>query len=322
MRAKVPVTVISGFLGSGKTTLLNHILTRPHGLKIAVLINEFGELGIDGRLVVSSDRDMVELNNGCICCTMNEGLIAALHQIRNNGKPFDYLVIETTGIADPRPVAMTFVRPEFQADLRLDSILTVVDAENFDPGRFEDPAARNQIRFADCLLLNKTDLVAEPRLQEVERQIREINPQAKILRTLRCEVALPLVLGVGGSGLEAAETEEPAHACTPDCHHHEEGHSHGFQTFAQVLPQEIHAERFQKFLEGLPAEVFRAKGFLQVSGADTPYLFHLVGRRFTLEPMPPAAKEPSRLVFIGTKLDRSGLQRGLEGCLVAGVSGT
>jgi G3E family GTPase len=322
MRAKVPVTVISGFLGSGKTTLLNHILTRPHGLKIAVLINEFGELGIDGRLVVSSDRDMVELNNGCICCTMNEGLIAALHRIRNNGKPFDYLVIETTGIADPRPVAMTFVRPEFQADLRLDSILTVVDAENFDPGRFEDPAARNQIRFADCLLLNKTDLVAEPRLQEVERRLRKINPQAKILRTLRCEVALPLVLGVGGSGLEAVETGESAHTCTPDCHHQGEGHSHGFQTFAQTLPQEIHAERFQKFLEGLPAEVFRAKGFLRVSGSDTPYLFHLVGRRFTLEPMPPQAQEPARLVFIGTKLDRSGLQRGLEGCLVAAVSGT
>ncbi|MEY2851650.1 MAG: hypothetical protein RL549_349 [Verrucomicrobiota bacterium] len=321
MKAKVPVTVISGFLGSGKTTLLNHILTRPHGLKIAVLINEFGELGIDGRLVVAADRDMVELNNGCICCSLNEGLIAALHRIRKSEKPFDYLVIETTGIADPRPVAMTFVRPEFQGEMRLDSILTVVDAENFDPGRFKDPAARNQIRFADCLLLNKTDLVTEPRLREVERQLQEINPQAKILRTLRCEVALPLVLGVGGSGLEVAESDEPTHACTPECQHHNEEHSHGFQTFGHALSRAVHAERFQKFLEGLPAEVFRAKGFLRVEGAETPYLFHLVGRRFTLEPMPLQGREPARMVFIGTKLDRPGLRRGLEACQMAEVSG-
>ena len=199
MRAsRIPATIITGFLGSGKTTLLNHILGEPHDLRVAVLINEFGDVDIDSSLVVSADRDMVELSNGCICCSMNDGLIAALARLLAREVPFDHVVIETTGIADPVPVAGTFVRPEFSGRMRVDSILAVADAEYFSLERFDDPAARNQLRYADVVLLNKVDLVDTRRVEEVGTMIRGLNPGARILRTERSRVAIPLILGIGG----------------------------------------------------------------------------------------------------------------------------
>jgi G3E family GTPase len=302
--SRIPVTIITGFLGSGKTTLLNHILSEPHGRRVAVLINEFGDVDIDGSLVVSADRDMMELSNGCICCSMNDGLIAALERLLAREAPFDYLVIETTGIADPVPVATTFMRPEFAPRMRVDSILSLADAEHFALDRFEDPAARNQIRYADVVLLNKGDLVGPARLDEVEGTIRALNPHARILRTERSRVAIPLVLGIGGSHFAEVEAEASAHG---------HGHRHAFTSISFASDAPIDPERFQVVLEALPAGVFRAKGFLHLAGVEPIHVFHLVGRRFTLEEAPDAERR-TRLVFIGTDFDRDALRESLRGC--------
>lgn len=307
--SRIPVTIITGFLGSGKTTLLNHILCEPHGRRVAVLINEFGDVDIDSSLVVSADRDMVELSNGCICCSMNDGLIAALERLLAREAPFDYLVIETTGIADPVPVAMTFMRPEFIRRMRVDSILSVADAENFALERFEDPAARNQIRYADVVLLNKGDLVDAARLDSVESAIRAVNPHARVLRTERSRVAIPLVLGIGGSGF--ADIDDSATAANA------RGHRHAFRSvsFSSDIP--VDPERFQSVLESLPEGVFRAKGFLHLSGVESIHVFHLVGRRFTLEPVADAECS-TRLVFIGTDFERDALVERLRACTEPG----
>ncbi|MGA0173640.1 MAG: CobW family GTP-binding protein [Phycisphaerales bacterium] len=302
--SRIPVTIITGFLGSGKTTLLNHILSEPHGRRVAVLINEFGDVDIDGSLVVSADRDMMELSNGCICCSMNDGLIAALERLLAREAPFDYLVIETTGIADPVPVATTFMRPEFAPRMRVDSILSLADAEHFALDRFEDPAARNQIRYADVVLLNKGDLVGPARLDEVEGTIRALNPHARILRTERSRVAIPLVLGIGGSHFAEVEAEASAHG---------HGHRHAFTSISFSSDAPIDPERFQAVLEALPPGIFRAKGFLHLAGVEPIHVFHLVGRRFTLEEAPDAERR-TRLVFIGTDFDRDALRESLRGC--------
>ena len=307
MRAsRIPATIITGFLGSGKTTLLNHILGEPHGLRVAVLINEFGDVDIDSSLVVSADRDMVELSNGCICCSMNDGLIAALARLLAREVPFDHVVIETTGIADPVPVAGTFVRPEFSGRMRVDSILAVADAEYFSLEKFDDPAARNQLRYADVVLLNKVDLVDTRRVEEVGTMIRGLNPGARILRTERSRVAIPLILGIGGDRAVWTLDDPPPQGQSPR-------HPYRSVSFRSDVP--IDPERFQRLLEGLPEGVFRAKGFLHLAGVEPMHLFHLVGRRFTLEEAE-GVERRTRLVFIGTEFDRDALTNELRGCEV------
>ena len=304
--SRIPATIITGFLGSGKTTLLNHILGEPHGLRVAVLINEFGDVDIDSKLVVSADRDMVELSNGCICCSMNDGLVAALARLLAREAPIDHVVIETTGIADPVPVAGTFVRPEFSGRMRVDSILGVADAEHFALERFDDPAARNQLRYADVVLLNKVDLVDTRRVEEVEAMIRGLNPGARILRTERSRVAIPLILGIGGEN--AGRTPgDPTPQGQP--------HRHPYRSVSFLSDVPIDPERFQRVLEGLPEGVFRAKGFLYLAGVEPIHLFHLVGRRFTLEEAD-GVERRTRLVFIGTEYDRDALTRELRDCEV------
>src|SRR4028119_1610624 len=217
----LPVTIITGFLGSGKTTLLNHILTNQQGLKTAVLVNEFGEIGIDNELIVTTDDNMVELNNGCICCTINEDLVNAVYKVLERQENLDYILVETTGLADPLPVALTFLGTELRDLTRLDSIVTVVDAANYSVDLFNSQAAHSQIQYGDIILLNKADLVDEADLDLLEVKIREIKEGARILRTTRSQVAIPLILSVGLFESDKYFDEHSDHA---DEHHHEHEH--------------------------------------------------------------------------------------------------
>ena len=227
----LPVTIITGFLGSGKTTLLNHILTNQQGIKTAVLVNEFGEIGIDNELIVntSDDNTMVELSNGCVCCTINEDLANAVYKIMERPDKVDYMIVETTGLADPLPVALTFLGSELRDLTRLDSIVTVVDAENFNISLFNSEVAQSQIAYGDIILLNKTDLVDEADLDKLEVQIRDIKEGARILRTERGNVPLSLLLSVGlFESDNYFEPEKPKHGHDSHSHdsHSHDSHSH------------------------------------------------------------------------------------------------
>ena len=244
MSEKIPVTVLTGYLGAGKTTLLNRILSEPHGKKYAVIVNEFGEIGIDNDLVVGADEEVFEMNNGCICCTVRGDLIRIIEGLLKRKGRFDAIIVETTGLADPAPVAQTFfVDQEVQDNARLDAVVTVADAKWLIERLKDAPEAKSQIAFADVVLLNKTDLVSEAELEEVEARIRGLNPYARLIRTVKAQVPLSDVLDRGAFDLERILELEPAfleagggdhhhhdHACGPDCghdhHHHDHGHDH------------------------------------------------------------------------------------------------
>jgi len=227
--SQIPVTVLTGYLGAGKTTLLNRILSEPHGKKYAVIVNEYGEEGIDGALVVGADEEVFEMNNGCICCTVRGDLIRVISGLMKRAANFDGILIETTGLADPGPVAQTFFADdEIAAKAKIDSIVTVVDAKYL-PLRLKDSKeAEEQIAFADVILLNKSDLVDKEELAQIERAIRAINRYAKIVRTTRCEVPLDQVLGLGSFDLAEILKHEPdfLKAEAPGHHDHSHDHSH------------------------------------------------------------------------------------------------
>ncbi|MFN7714842.1 MAG: CobW family GTP-binding protein [Pseudanabaenaceae cyanobacterium] len=221
-KSGMPVTIITGFLGSGKTTLLNHILQNQQNLKVAVLVNEFGDINIDSQLLVAVDENMLELSNGCICCTINNGLVDAVYSVLERSERIDYMVIETTGVADPLPIALTFLGTELKYLTRLDSILTMIDAEQFDESHFESEAAFAQVMYGDIILLNKTDLVPEVKLVALENYINDVKTKARILRTNFGAVPLPLILDVNmDNALIQAALQEPA-----DLHKHDHDHNH------------------------------------------------------------------------------------------------
>ncbi len=333
----LPVTIITGFLGSGKTTLLNYILTNQQGLKTAVLVNEFGEIGIDNELIVSTDKDMVELNNGCICCTINDDLINAVYNILESDKKIDYLVVETTGLADPLPVALTFLGTELRDFTRLDSIITLVDSENFSLDLFNSEAAYNQIAYGDIILLNKTDLVSLDRVDQLEARVREIKAGARVMRTTKAQVPLPLILSVGlfesdqYFQQEVQEHQEHkdhdshdhhAHHDHHDHHHHDHDHSHhlendGFTSLSFQSDRPLAIKKFQNFLDNLlPETVFRAKGILWFAESPSRHIFHLSGKRFSIEDEEWLdRKEQNQLVLIGQELDHETLRSQLQDCL-------
>src|SRR6201993_3075966 len=227
MSDKIPVTVLTGYLGAGKTTLLNRILSEPHGRKYAVIVNEFGEIGIDNDLVVGADEEVFEMNNGCICCTVRGDLIRIIDGLMRRKGKFDAIIVETTGLADPAPVAQTFfVDDAVGAKTKLDAVVTVADARWLKDRLRDAPEAKNQIAFADVILLNKTDLVADTDLREIEARIRGINPYANIHRTERCAIALPEVLNRGAFDLDRILDIEPQFLDGADDHEHDHDHDH------------------------------------------------------------------------------------------------
>jgi G3E family GTPase len=315
---QIPVTVLTGYLGAGKTTLLNRILSEPHGKKYAVIVNEFGELGIDGDLVVGADEEVFEMNNGCICCTVRGDLIRIIHGLMKRKGKFDAIVIETTGLADPAPVAQTFfVDDEVKDRAKLDSIVTVVDAKHL-PQRLKDShEAEEQVAFADVILLNKTDLVSPEELKQVEAQIRAINRYAPIIATERCAVPIDQVLDRGAFDLARILTLEPGFL-QEDAHEHDEGVTSLSFTEEQALDE----ERFHAWLRGLLAErgqdILRCKGILAFANAPRRFVVQgvhmLVDGDFT-GAWRAGERRSSKLVFIGRNLNRDTLSAGFQSCV-------
>ena len=342
----LPVTIITGFLGSGKTTLLNHILQNQQGIKTAVLVNEFGEIGIDNDLIVASDDSMVELSNGCICCTINTDLIDAVYRVLEREEKIDYLVVETTGVADPLPVALTFLGTELRDMTRLDSIVTMVDSENFSLDLFNSEAAYNQIAYGDIILLNKTDLVDEADVDLLEVRLRDIKKDARILRTTKSQVPLPLILSVGlfesdkyyNTDNETHDHDDHDHDhhhhdhdCDHEHHHHDHNHDHdhhhhsdhlendGFISVSFVSDKPFYIRKLQDFLDNqLPANVFRAKGVLWFAESPDRHIFHLSGKRFTIEDdvWKPNQTKQNKLVFIGQDIECDRILAQLQQCVV------
>ena len=317
-QAQVPVTLLTGCLGAGKTTLLNHILSNQQGLRSAVLVNEFGEVGIDNELVVATSDQMVELSNGCICCSINGELQEAVHRVLERPEPLDLIVVETTGLADPLPVAMTFMAGDLRDRLRLDSIITVIDAEHFSVTALESPIARAQVVYGDILLLNKADLVDEQRLKEVEAELRAIKTDARILRASRGDVPLGLLLSVGlfeTDRLASLQAQEDAH----EQHHHPHTPElEGFSSVSLAVDAPFDLRRFQHFLDiQLPESVFRAKGVLWFRESERRHLFHLCGKRFTIDDSdwPDGSERHTKVVVIGKGIDQATLKAQLEACV-------
>jgi G3E family GTPase len=317
-QTQIPVTVLTGYLGAGKTTLLNRILSENHGKKYAVVINEFGELGVDNDLVVDADEEIFEMNNGCICCTVRGDLIRIIGGLMKR-KGLEGIIIETTGLADPSPVAQTFfVDEDVKARTKLDAIVTVADARNL-PARLADShEAQGQIAFADVILLNKTDLVSAEELAEVERRIRVLNPQARLHRTERANLPIEQVLGQGGFDLKRILEVEPDFLSGEDDHEHDSD----VTSVSFELDRPLDAGRFNAWIGGMLAErgqdLLRTKGILDVSGEDQRFAFqavHMLAEGDFIGPWRAGEPRRSKLVFIGRKLNRPELRRGFEGCV-------
>ena len=317
MLEQVPVTVLTGYLGAGKTTLLNRILSENHGRKYAVVINEFGELGVDNDLVVDTDEEVFEMNNGCICCTVRGDLIRIIGGLMKRRGRFDGIIIETTGLANPAPVAQTFfVDDTVRAKTRLDAVVAVVDAKFLLPRLEDSHEAAEQIAFADVIVLNKTDLVTPDELATVEAAIRKINRFAKIHRAQRANVPIAELLDQGAFDLKRVLAEHPDFLEDDEHEHNDDVGSVSFEVETPINP-----ERFNAWIGGLLAErggdLLRTKGILAYAGEDRRFAFqavHMMADGDFIGPWKNGEAHTSRIVFIGRNLNRPQLRRGFESC--------
>ena len=316
---QVPVTVLTGYLGAGKTTLLNRILSENHGKKYAVVINEFGELGVDNDLVVDTDEEVFEMNNGCICCTVRGDLIRIVGGLMKRRDKFDGIIIETTGLANPAPVAQTFfVDDTVKEKTRLDAIVTVVDAKHLPQRLLDSAEAAEQLAFADVIVLNKVDLVTPDELAAVEAQIRKINKFAKIHHSTKANVPIAELLNQGAFDLNRVLVHTPDFLVSDEHEHNDDIASMSFEAH-----KPIDAERFNAWIGAILAEqggnILRTKGILSYEGDDRRFAFqavHMIADGDFIGPWK-GEERVSRIVFIGRNLNRPQLRRGFESCQVA-----
>ncbi len=339
MTDKTPVTVLTGYLGAGKTTLLNRILSEPHGKKYAVIVNDFSEIGIDNDLVVGADEEVFEMNNGCICCTVRGDLIRILDGLMRGKGKFDAIIVETTGLADPAPVAQTFFMDEnVGRRTKLDAVVTVADAKWLNDRLKDAPEAKNQIAFADVILINKTDLVSQDELSEVEARIRAINPYARLHRTERAKIPLNEILERNAFDLDRIldiepaflEREEHEHDHGHD-HHHENEHQHGglkhyhdedMQSIALKSEKPLDPDKFFPWVQDLVQKegpnILRCKGILAFKDDDERFVFqgvHMILDGDHQRPWNQDEKRESRIVFIGRNLPGKQIAEGFDSCL-------
>ncbi|WP_422040267.1 CobW family GTP-binding protein [Roseibium sp.] len=318
---KTPVTILTGYLGAGKTTLLNRILTEQHGKRYAVVVNEFGEEGIDNELVLDAEEEIFEMNNGCICCTVRGDLIRILSGLMDRAEDFDGILVETTGLADPGPVVQTFfVDDDLRDRVKLDTVVTLIDAKHFLSKVDSQHEAEEQVAFADVLIINKLDLVDEAGLEAVKSKVRQINPHARLFTTSKSGVDLAEILDQGSFDLQKLLELEPGFLEEdPEDHEHDDS----ITSVSLTCNEPIDARRFSEWMRTLIRErgtdIFRSKGILKIAGDERRYVFQGVHMVMDSEwgatwEMPTPV---SRLVFIGRNLDEAALSEAFSGCAVA-----
>ena len=309
---ELPVTLLAGFLGSGKTTLLNYILKQNHGKRIAIIENEFGEIGIDSEFVIGADDDIFEMSNGCICCSIRGDLIETLNRLLERQQKFDYILIESTGLGSSGPIAQAFlIEDEISKSLFLDGIVTLVDAKHISKNLNEQEVVWEQIAFANVILLNKADLVTKPEMEKLEKQIRQINPTAKVCKTTNAVIDLDKILNIGGFDLN-----NTLETITLDTHQHETGET--ISSVSLSFPGHVDPDRLNLWLQMLLIQegmnVFRAKGILNVEGSSERYLFQSVYMMFEGRfDKPWGSNSPlNKMVFIGQNLNSQRLEESLK----------
>lgn len=319
-RKAIPATVVTGFLGSGKTTLINRILSEQHGKKIAVIVNEFGEISIDGQLVIREDQaELVEFNNGCLCCTVRGDLVDTLARLQERAGDLDGILIETTGLADPAPVASTFfVAEEVKAGIKLDAFVTVVDAVNLETNLAQSNEAVEQVAFSDIVLINKIDLVGPEQIAAIETRIRKLNPLAIIHHTVNAEVDIAKIVGVGAFDLVQKLEVDPEFLGD-----HEHEHDAAVTSFVLEETSPIDINSFALWMNKIASErgddLYRTKGIFDARGFNERLVFQSVRMLTTMrpdKPWPVGEPRKSQFVVIGKNLDRAEFAEGLARCVV------